>query len=148
MTIAFRHGTVITEIGIDVVLHSLLSTVAVRLEGGEWGARFPLIMIKLYQGRLDALDADSALQELRQIHAALACLAPDTVVWDFNDLSRQPPWGNAVAPRITSMANYHSTNTGQCLLEEMLDCVRALKRTGGVLDIITLEGVGPFYYVT
>ena len=64
MTIAFRHGTVISEIGIDVVLHSLLSTVAVRLEGGEWGARFPLIMIKLYQGRLDAWDADSALQEL------------------------------------------------------------------------------------
>jgi len=35
MTIAFRHGTVISEIGIDLVLHSLLSTVAVRLEDGE-----------------------------------------------------------------------------------------------------------------
>ena len=45
------------------------------------------------------------------------------------------------------MANYHTTNTGQCLLDEMFDCVRALQRTGGVLDIITLEGVGPFYYV-
>jgi len=29
MTITFRHGAVITEIGIDVMLHSLLSTVAV-----------------------------------------------------------------------------------------------------------------------
>ncbi len=147
MTIAFRHGAVITEIGIDVVLHSLLSTVAVRLEGGEWGSRFPLIMIKLYQGRLDALDADSALRELRQIQAGLARLEADKVIWDFNDLSRQPPWGDAVAPRIISMANYHTTNTGQCLLDEMFDCVRALQRTGGVLDIITLEGVGPFYYV-
>ena len=148
MTIAFRHGTVISEIGIDVVLHSLLSTAALRLEGGEWGSRFPLIMLKLYQGRLDSRDADSALQELLQIQAGLSSLEPDRVVWDFNDLSRQPPWGNAVAPRIISMANYHTTNTGQCLLDEMLDCVRALKRTGGVLDIITLEGVGPFYYVT
>ena len=147
MTIAFRHGAVITEIGIDVVLHSLLSTVAVRLEGGEWGAHFPLILIKLYQGRLDALEADAALHELRQIQAGLARLEADKVIWDFNDLSRQPPWGDAVAPRIISMANYHTTNTGQCLLDEMFDCVRALQRSGGVLDIITLEGVGPFYYV-
>ena len=148
MTIAFRNGTAITEIGIDVVLHSLLSTVAVHLEGGAWGARFPLIMIKLYQGRLDAPDADTALLELRQIRAGLATLAPAELIWDFNDLSRRPPWGDAVAPRIISMANYHTTNTGQCLLDEMFDCVRALQRTGGVLDIITLEGVGPCYYVT
>ena len=148
MTIAFRHGAVITEIGIDVVLHSLLSTVAVRLEDGEWGAHFPLILIKLYQGRLDALDADAALLELRQIQACLARLEPDKVIWDFNDFSRQPPWGEAVAPRIISLANYHTTNTGQCLLDEKFDCVRSLQRTGGVLDIITLEGVEPFYYVT
>jgi hypothetical protein len=147
MTIAFRHGAVITEIGIDVVLHSLLSTVAVRLEGGEWGSRFPLIMIKLYQGRLDALDADGALRELRQIKASLAALAPEKVIWDFNDLSRQPPWGSDIGPRIFSMANYHTINTGQCLLDEMLDCARALKQTGGVLEIVTLEGVEPFYYV-
>lgn len=148
MTIAFRHNAVITEIGIDVVLHSLLSTVAVRLEGGEWGARFPLIMIKLYRGRLDGLDADAALLELRQIRAGLARLEPDMVIWDFNDLARQPPWGDAVAPRIISIANYHTTNTGQCLLDDMFDCVRALQRTGGVLDIIALDSVGPFYYVS
>lgn len=115
MTIAFRHGAVITEIGIDVVLHCLLSTVAGRLEGGQWGTRFPLIMIKLYQGRLDAPDADSALQELRQIQAGLARLEADKVICDFNDLSRQPPWGDAVAPRIISVANYHTTNIGPCL---------------------------------
>lgn len=148
MTIAFRHGALITEIGIDVVLHSLLSTVAVHLEDGEWGSRFPLIMIKLYQSRLDASDADAALLELRQIQAGLARLEADKVIWDVNDLDRQPPWGDAVAPRITSMANYHTTNTGQCLLDEMFDCVRALQRTGGVLEVIALEGIGPFYYVS
>ncbi|WP_308921490.1 Imm70 family immunity protein [Janthinobacterium sp. J1-1] len=148
MTIAFRHGAVITEIGINVVLHSLLSTVAVRLEGGEWGARFPLIMIKLYQGRLDAPDADTALLELRQIRAGLATLAPAELIWDFNDLSRQPPWGDAVAPRTTSMADYHTTNASRNLLDEMLACVTALKDGGGVLEIIALEGMAPFYYVS
>lgn len=146
MTVAFRHGAVITEIGIDVVLHSLLSTVAVRLEGGEWGSRFPLIMIKLYQGRLDALEADAALQELRQIQAGLARLEADKVIWDFNDLSRQPPWGDAVAPRTTSMADYHTTNASRNLLDEMLACVMALRDGGGVLEIIALGGMAPFYY--
>lgn len=146
MTIALRHGTVITEIGIDVVLHSLLSTVAVHLEGGEWGSRFPLIMIKLYQDRLDALEADAALQELRQIQAGLARLEADKVIWDFNDLSRQPPWGDAVAPRTTSMADYHTTNASRNLLDEMLACVMALRDGGGVLEIIALGGMAPFYY--
>lgn len=147
MTIAFRHGEVITEIGIEVVLHSLLSTVAVRLEGGEWGSRFPLIMIKLYQGWLDALDADNALQELRQIQAGLARLEADKVIWDFNDLSRQPPWGAAIAPRTTSMANYHTTNDGYTMVDQMLACVASLKDAGGLLEIIAFDGIAPFYYV-
>jgi hypothetical protein len=76
VTIAFRHGDTLGEIGYEVLLHSLLSTVAVRLEGGEWGSRFPCIMLKLYRGRLDAADGAAACAEWRDMQAGLAALPP------------------------------------------------------------------------
>ena len=147
-SIAFRHGDTITDIGFDIVLHSLLSTVALHLEGGNWGGRFPLIMCKLYQGKLDAQDAVAALRELQDMQAGLASLNPDQVVWDINDLARQPPWGKAINPGTTSMANYHATVESTSLLDDMLGCVAALKEQGGVLEIIPFDGIEPFYYVS
>ena len=41
------------QIGSGDFLHCFFSTVAVNLENGSWGSRFPLIMNKLYQGSLD-----------------------------------------------------------------------------------------------
>lgn len=83
--------------------------------------------------------------ELRQIGQGLAALAPDQVVWDFNDLSRPPPWGAAIAPKTTSMANYHTTNDGYNMIDQMLACVASLKDAGGVLEIIAFDGIAPFY---
>lgn len=145
-SIAFKHGDSISDIGFDIVLHSLLSTVALHLEGGNWGERFPLIMLKLYRGSLAVADADAALRELQAIQDGLAGLGPAQVVWDINDLARQPPWGDAINPGTTSMANYHATVESTNLLDDMLACVRALKEKGGVLEIIPFDGIEPFYY--
>lgn len=147
-SIAFKHGNAISDIGFDIVLHSLLSTVALHLEGGNWGARFPLIMLKLYQGSLAAADASAALLELRDMQAGLAKLSPAQVVWDINDLARQPPWGKAINPGTTSMANYHATVESTNLLDDMLACVAALEQQGGMLEIIPFDGIEPFYYVS
>jgi hypothetical protein len=147
VTIAFRHGDTLGDIGYAVLLHSLLSTVAVRLEGGEWGSRFPCIMLKLYRGRLDAADAAAACAEWRDVQAGLAALPPGQVVWDFNDLASRPPWGEALGPGGTSMADYHVTTGGLPLLAVMGDCLAALSASGGMLEIIPFDGLAPFYYV-
>ncbi len=65
MTIAFRQGSVLTIIGPGGVLHALFSTIAVRLEAGQWGSRFPLIMNALYGGSLPA-DWEAVSQQLEQ----------------------------------------------------------------------------------
>lgn len=147
MTIAFRHGDTLGDIGYEVLLHALLSTVAVRLEGGEWGSRFPCIMLKLCRGRLDAADAAAACAEWRDLQAGLAALPPGQAVWDFNDLASRPPWGEAAGPRVTSMADYHVTTAGLLLLDVMGDHLAALLASGGTLEIIPLDGLAPFYYV-
>lgn len=146
MTIAFKHGNVITDIGFGNTLHSLLSTVAVHLENGCWGSRYPHIMEKLLQGRLEATDARAACIEMLAIRKGLAALAPADVVWAIEDAGRQPAWGSAVGASVTSMADYHVTTAGRNLVDEMAACVAALAESGGTLEIIAFDGIAPFYY--
>ncbi|PHV51121.1 hypothetical protein CSQ91_08330 [Janthinobacterium sp. BJB301] len=144
--IAFKHGSAITEIGFENAFYSLFSTVAVHLEDGRWGSRFPHIMEKLYQGRLDAADAPAACLQMQAIKRGLAALAPTEVVWDMHDRAKEPPWGSAIGPNVTSMANYHATTAGRNLFDEMAGCVAALAVLGGMLEIIPFDGIPPFYY--
>ena len=53
MAVGFKVGFFWYQIGSGDFLHCFFSTVAVNLENGSWGSRFPLIMNKLYQGSLD-----------------------------------------------------------------------------------------------
>lgn len=141
MTIAMKQGSVVTEIGPGGLLHSLLSTVAVHLENGEWGAKFPLIMNKFYQGSLPSNDVDAAIIEMQRIKNGLKLLTPDKAIWDIEDLRKAPPWGKSFGANVKSMADYFVTTTGRNLVDEILDNLDSLKEFGGSLDIISYDGV-------
>jgi len=137
MTIGMRQGSVVTEIGPGGLLHSLLSTVAVHLENGKWGEKFPLIMGKFYQGSLPSSDVEPAIFEAKKIKEGLGLLSPDKVVWDIEDLKKDPPWGRDFGAHVTSMADYFVTTTGRNLVDEIIGNLESLKEFGGSLDIIS-----------
>lgn len=139
MTIAMKQGSVITEIGPGSLLHSLFSTIAVRLEGGKWGSRFPFVLNKLYQGKLAQGDAMTAIAEMTQIRKLLAEVAPSQVVWDIDHLEQAPPWGDSVGGHVKNMANYYVTTTGRNLVDEIIDNLESLRDFGGSLEIISFD---------
>lgn len=143
MTIALKQDNIITEIGPGGILHSLFSTVACRLESGVWGSKYPVIMMKLYQGRIDEGDVNSALSEMKDIKNGLALLHPDQVVWDIENLNQQPPWGSAIGGHVRSLENYYVTTSGRNLVDEIIDNLEALKEFGGDLEIISYQGGAP-----
>ncbi len=115
--VSFRVGCIMYEIGTASFLHSFFSTVAYRLENNRWGSRFPVIMNELYQGKLSCKNAPAAKAELTQIQKDLTTLSPDKVIWDIEDLSKQPPWGNKISSEITSLRNYFVTCDGRDFME-------------------------------
>lgn len=141
MTIALKQGSVFTEIGPGDLLHSLFSTVAVHLENGVWGARFPTILGELYQGSLPASDADAALVEMREMKRELSALPPDKVVWDIDNLSADPPWGRQVGAHVTSVAGYYVTTSQRNLVDEIIDNLESLQEFGGTLDIVSYRRI-------
>lgn len=114
--VGFKIGCIWYEIGAASFLHSFFSTVAYNLEGGNWGTRFPVIMNELYQGELTNANVPNAKVELNTIESELKNLSPDKVIWDMEDLGKQPPWGTRISNQITDLSNYFVTSDGRDFL--------------------------------
>ena len=112
MAVGFKVKFYWYQIGDSDFLHSFFSTVAYNLENGNWGSRFPVIMNELYQGKLECDNTDKALEELSIIRKELQKFSPEKVVWDIEDLSKQPPWGNDISEDITDLSVTERANKG------------------------------------
>jgi len=136
VTVGFKVGNITDEIGTSDFFHAFFSTVAARLEPA-WGARFPVIMTKLYEGELSQQDAGAALSELEVISAELTQFGPDQVVWDIEDGTKGPPWGAKIAPAITDLSNYFVTSSGRDLISTLREGITELRDRGGVGQVVS-----------
>ncbi|WP_081483467.1 Imm70 family immunity protein [Solibacillus sp. FSL W7-1472] len=39
------------------------------------------------------------------------------VIWDIDDLSQEPPWGDKISSKVTNLANYYATTDGKTFFE-------------------------------
>jgi 2,3-bisphosphoglycerate-dependent phosphoglycerate mutase len=116
MSISIWVGNKRFEVGTASFLKAFFSTIYLRLEEGRWGSLFPVLMDEFYSGSLSAARCPAALAELGKVRNRLAEMPPSQVVWDFEDRTRQPPWGNNISKDITSLANYFVTSDGKDLI--------------------------------
>lgn len=47
-----------------------------------------------------------AIEEVKDIQKELKNFPPGYVVWDIDDLDKQPPWGEKISDEITDLSNY------------------------------------------
>ena len=123
------------QIGTGDFLHSFFSSVAFNLENKNWGSRFPIIMNKLYQGKLEVEDVDKAIEELKVIQEELKAYGPEKVIWDIEDLSKQPPWGNKISKDITDLSNYFVTSDGEDFLSIFFRALEKAKEDSTTIEI-------------
>lgn len=105
------------EIGTGDFVHSFFSTIAHNLEPKGWGTKFPILMRNLYNNQVDYKDIAGIKKELKEIENKLSKLKPDRVVWDIEDLSKLPPWGDNYSNKIKNLANYFATSEGKTFFE-------------------------------
>lgn len=123
MAVELRAGSVVWPVGTSDFLHAFFSTIAARLEPEGWGTRFPAVMKTLYSGQIGGEEAARALAELDQIREELRAFPPSEVVWDYEDRSKRPPWGDDIAATITDLGNYFVTEDGRDLFEVLGEAV-------------------------
>ena len=135
MAVGFKVMFFWYQIGTGDFLHSFFSTVAYNLENGQWGSRFPVIMNELYQGKLARENIDKATKELRIIKQELQKFGPEKVVWDIDDLSKQPPWGRNISKDITDLSNYFVTSGGDDFLTVFAHALEKAKEVNSAMEI-------------
>ena len=116
MAIGFKIDFLWYQVGTPDFLHSFFSTISYNLEENKWGSKYPILMNELYQGKLNWKNASKAIEELKKIKEELKKIKPEYVVWDIEDISKQPPWGKDISPDITDLSNYFITSDGRDLI--------------------------------
>lgn len=137
MTVGIHLGSITDEIGSSDFLLSFFSTISGNLEPDGWGTRFPMLMEKLYRGELRQGDAEAVLEELDTVSRELAELPPSRVIWDYEDRSKMPPWGDNIADTITDLSNYFVTSGGRDLIPILREIFEELRDRGGAATIIS-----------
>ena len=139
MTIYLDLGNVSDEVGTPDFFHAFFSTVSGNLEPAGWGTRFPVLMRELYKGEVGKASAGQGRTELVQIQTEMKRLTPDRVIWDVEDRSKRPPWGNDISPDITDLSNYFVTSTGRDLIELIGECLDELQSgSNGTLRVLSM----------
>lgn len=135
---AFTVKYYIYTIGTADFLHTFFSTVCGWLENGKWGSRFPHLMNELYQGVLPVKHLAAGTEELSQIKQELAQFAPDQVIWDIDDRSLTPSWGDNISDDITDLSNYFVTIEGEDFLSVFAAALDKAQQRNASLKIQTI----------
>lgn len=138
MAVGFKVGYYWFQVGTSDFLHSFFSTIYIRLEHGKWGRVYPKLMGELYQGCLKNQDLNEGLEELRKVRKELRNFSPSDVIWDAEDLSLTPPWGNNISSDITDLSNYFVTSDGRDLISVLSEAMNEAKEMQCDIEIDNL----------
>ena len=138
MAVGFKVGYYWFQVGTSDFLHSFFSTICIRLEHGKWGRVYPKLMGELYQGCLKNQDLNEGLEELRKVRKELKNFPPSDVIWDAEDLSLTPPWGNNISSDITDLSNYFVTSDGRDLISVLSEAMNEEKEMQCDIEIDNL----------
>jgi hypothetical protein len=105
------------ELGHSDFIHSFFSTISYHLEEEGWGTKYPFLMNELYNGKLNWEDVSVVKAELFEIEIELSKQSPADVIWEKDDISKMPPWGDKISTKVTNLANYFTTSDGKTFFE-------------------------------
>ena len=95
-------------------------------------------MNELYQGVLPAEHLAAGAAELTRIKQELVQFTPDQIIWDIDDRSLTPPWGDNISEDITDLSNYFVTSEGKDFLTVFAAALDKAQERNAPLKIQTL----------
>lgn len=138
MAVGFKVDFLIYQVGNGDFLHSFFSTISYHLEPDGWGTKFPYLVKHLYNGKLAWIEVPKAIKELEEIRLKLKSFSPNDVVWDIDDLSKRPPWGDNISSDITNLSNYFVTSDGRDLINVLLRALQDSLSEKTDIEVVSL----------
>lgn len=148
MSIGIEVGHSWFQIGRADYFDSFFSTVAYYIEEKKWGSKYPLIMRTMYNGEIQPIDADLAINELKDIQKRLSELSKEDhpIIWDARNMSVSPPdWAINNNSEVTTLMNYYVVNDGRDLIGILIKALEKSKDINKKLTIKSLNSESTIY---
>ncbi|MEA1880586.1 MAG: Imm70 family immunity protein [Campylobacterota bacterium] len=150
--IGFLVYTSWTEFGYSETLYSWFSTICYRLEDGEWGSRFPVVMNDLYYNEENGVGYDKLetfKEEIKIIKSKFSKLTPNEAIWSLEDNNLKIPNN---MPNINydakSLVNFYiKTNSNKNIFDIIYRKIESMeynKRSCRIVseqDLLTIEKI-------
>ena len=132
MAVYLKTSNHLFEIGTGDFFISFFDTIEYRLTSGSEKNKYHIILNDLYNGHLAFENLEKAEIELKGIQEKLKKFKPSEIIWDKNDLTKTPPWGDNISDNITDLSNYYVTSGGKDLIEVIFTAIATakLKKSG------------------
>lgn len=134
MTIMSEDGKVFVDVGNIEYWNCFYSTIITNLK--NYINDNSLVMSFIKNGSCEHSDCLSIARELNLIKDKLSMLPPDQIVYDYNDLSKEPPWGSSISSIVTSCGNFFTTSDGRDLISEIniVLCYSSVKKVRVIMQ--------------
>lgn len=120
-----RDFQIASMIGEQEGMDAFVNTIVARLEEGQAGSRFPVLMRFFTEERLDWKQAEKAIEELEIIREAFEKMPPESVIRDTSDpqkLACLEPWMSPDAENLKQLfVSYHYRFTYFWVLKDMFE---------------------------
>lgn len=134
------NSTFLYGVGNGEFLGSFFDTIAYRLENGKRGSKYPIFNCLYLGNQIDYKNLFILKKELEEIQKQLKRFSPQDVVWDMEDLTKQPPWGNNISKEITNLSNYFVTSRGNQLFDVLNKAIdHAISLKSSIKIVSTFE---------
>lgn len=123
------------DIGMGSIWFSIYSTAVIALSN-DIKKNIPLAISFLKNAECTIENVEETKNQMIKLREAFTSLSPDKVVYDLNKPNIAPPWGEYIAPTVTSCADLYTTADGKDLFTEVISLLSYAQ--GEKLSIIAI----------
>ena len=105
------------NVGSPSFLYAFFSTIVCKVPAN---ANTSVGINFLKTGAISAAECEACAKSFEGIRKELSAFPRSEIIWNEEEPSQQPPWGDNISSHITSLGNYFVTADGKDLISELI----------------------------
>ncbi|SHK18951.1 Immunity protein 70 [Clostridium cavendishii DSM 21758] len=135
MNVGLFYSEIWWEIGSPDLLHSLFSTISYNLEQNGWGSKYPYLLKKLYNSKIERGETEMALNEIMDIKEKFLSLSAQNMIWDIEETTKKVPLNYNYHLKAQNLAECFISVGEKNIIEKLIETLEWCTKKNFTLEI-------------